>query len=146
MSVAPPRPIFVSLVGELDMASAPYLGAIVKSLVDEEARHVVLDAQEVGFCDAAGLRALLVAQRGFDRLGSLFAIVPSRSIQRLTALLELDENLYLDPTLPAALVDDERETAGNRGGTVIGEPGLRWRPRHELTAELDDAAPWANMI
>jgi len=134
MSVAPPRPVFVSLIGELDMASAPFLGAIVKSLVDEEARHVVLDAQEVGFCDAAGLRALLIAHRRFDRHGGRFAIVPSRSIQRLTALLGLDGNLSLFPTLPAALVGDESEKAGNREGTVTGEPGSGWGPRRERTA------------
>lgn len=131
MSVAPQRQIFLSVVGELDMASAPFLGALVKSLVDEEARHVVLDAQKVGFCDAAGLRALLVAHRGFDRIGGLFAIVPSQSIQRLSALLGVDENLSLFPTLPAALVGNETKPARNRAETVTGEPGWRWRPRRE---------------
>lgn len=139
MSVAPQKQISLSVVGELDLASAPFLGALVKSLVDEEARHVVLDAREVRFCDAAGLRALLVAHRWFDRIGGLFAIVPSQSIQRLTALLGLGENLSLFPTLPAALAGNETRTARNRSRTVIGEPGWRWRPRREGTAYANEA-------
>lgn len=103
LSVARQRRISLSLVGELDMASAPLLGAVVKSLVDEDVRSVVVDAREVEFCDAAGLHALLAGHRSTHRIGNTFAIVPSPPIQRLTALLQLDEELSLFSTLSAAL-------------------------------------------
>lgn len=76
LSVARQRPIFLSVVGELDMASALLLGAIVKSVVDEEVRSVVVDAREVEFWDAAGLHVFLAGHRSIHGIGSIFAMSP----------------------------------------------------------------------
>ena len=121
LSLALQRPIFLSLVGELDMASAPLLGAIVKSLVDQDVGSVVVDAREVEFWDAAGLHVFLAGHRSTHRIGNVFAIVPSPSILRLTALLRLDEELSLFSTFSSALV----ATAADRKGDSKQDPSMQ---------------------
>lgn len=51
--------------GELDAANGPALDAVVQSALTARrpARHVVMDLAELSFCDTAGARALVRADR-----------------------------------------------------------------------------------
>jgi anti-anti-sigma factor len=49
--------------GELDLASAPVLQAVLYELIERGAPHVLLDFEAIDFMDAAGMRALLQARR-----------------------------------------------------------------------------------
>ncbi|MDF5754386.1 STAS domain-containing protein [Spongiactinospora sp. TRM90649] len=57
------------LDGELDLASVSRLSSAVDAAVAGPGRHITLDALGVTFCDAAGLRGLLVAQRRLTEVG-----------------------------------------------------------------------------
>jgi anti-anti-sigma factor len=78
--------------GELDMATAPVLAAVLN---DQQRRHVHLDMSEVRFCDSAGLTALVEAHRDLlSRQGSLTLVGAGPRIQRLLRITGLDAVLF----------------------------------------------------
>lgn len=61
----------VSLKGELDLASAPYVEERLSSIHEEDPARIVLDLAELAFIDSTGLRTLLLAdararERGYE--------------------------------------------------------------------------------
>jgi anti-sigma B factor antagonist len=113
----------LSLVGELDLATADDLVEFVRSLTG---RHelLLLDLALLDFIDACGLRALLhVQQLVAERGGSLRLSRPRPWVRKLLALTGLDTVLPMDA--PA-------DEAGARNGDVcVGslspDPrGTRW--------------------
>ena len=49
----------VRLAGELDMASAPRLQAVIDDLLGHGCTRIVVDLYELAFCDSAGLNAFV---------------------------------------------------------------------------------------
>jgi anti-anti-sigma factor len=64
----------LSLVGELDVASAPTLQAAIVGLCDAGAREIVLDLHELTSIDASGLRLIMTAGQVCERYGCDFAL------------------------------------------------------------------------
>lgn len=77
----------VTLVGELDIATLPYLAARLRPLAGR-ARHVILDLAELTFCSCGGLTLFLDLQsRTTARGGSLHLVSPTRLVRRLLDLV-----------------------------------------------------------
>jgi anti-anti-sigma factor len=53
----------LSLIGEIDLSTAPRLSGIVTELLKEAPPRVVLDMAGVTFCDSQGLGTLVVLSR-----------------------------------------------------------------------------------
>ena len=83
----------VSILGELDAASAPELAAVLDGLVERGHGRISLQCDELTFIDAAGLGTLVAAQR---RAGSSSGVIrvrglsePAYRIFEITGLIEL---------------------------------------------------------
>jgi anti-sigma B factor antagonist len=64
ISVQPsPAEVMLSLIGEIDLSTAPRLSGIVTELLKEAPPRVVLDMAGVTFCDSQGLGTLVVLSR-----------------------------------------------------------------------------------
>jgi anti-sigma B factor antagonist len=58
-----PSEAVVTLVGEIDMSTAPRLSGIITELFSDAPPRVVLDMTGVTFCDSQGLGTLVVLSR-----------------------------------------------------------------------------------
>ena len=78
--------VVLSLVGELDMATAEMLQQAIDG-VQESEPLVVLDLQELQFIDSTGLRCVLAALELCKGRGQELAITPgSQQVQRLLSV------------------------------------------------------------
>ncbi|MBK5223716.1 MAG: STAS domain-containing protein [Acidimicrobiia bacterium] len=64
----------VVVTGEIDVASAPALGAKFDELIEAGALLVVLDSSGVEFVDSSGLRALVAASNQLQEAGGQLLI------------------------------------------------------------------------
>src|SRR5438874_2160989 len=64
----------LSLVGELDLVTAPELQATINSLCKAGAREIVLDLHELAFIDSTGLQVILTASQVCERHGCDFSL------------------------------------------------------------------------
>jgi len=88
----------VCLRGELDLASGPRLGEVLRRL-RERRESVLLDLDELSFIDMSGLRVVLAAAEHAARDGGGFAVTRGSSqVRRLIALVRPDGDLPLDGT------------------------------------------------
>jgi anti-sigma B factor antagonist len=72
------------LSGELDIASAPELTAILAHLSSNRTRQVLIDLSRLNFMDSSGLQALLAAKELCAVQGCEFMLVPGpRQVQRV---------------------------------------------------------------
>src|ERR1700726_1883821 len=69
----------LSLVGELDIATAPKLQAAIIRLCDAGAKEIVLDLHELTSIDASGLRLIMTAGRVCERYECDFALARVRT-------------------------------------------------------------------
>lgn len=121
-SVAGPTPFLVSVdlpsgwvgvTGELDRETAHHVLDALGALADTGQAHWTLDARPITFCDAVGLRALVLAHRlavGHERT---LSVLPSPCMHRLVLLVGLDQLLDTPPA-PAAVLDDVAECRRTR--------------------------------
>ena len=78
------------LSGELDLASAPGLEAIIDRSVRERPRAITLDLSGLTFIDSCGLRSILLAKQLCEARSYDFALVPGQAqVQRLFQLTGL---------------------------------------------------------
>ncbi|MCX4744622.1 STAS domain-containing protein [Kitasatospora sp. NBC_01287] len=98
----------VDLLGDLDLDTGPQLTeAVSRGLIDRP-RVVIIDLSGVGFCDCAGLTALLRAGRRIAGTGAAFHLErPSAVVRRL---------LQLTGTAAALGLPDGARLVGPRGG------------------------------
>jgi anti-sigma B factor antagonist len=97
------------LSGELDIASASELEAILLQVSQDGSTAITLDLSRLTFMDSTGLRAVLFAKELADRHGRAFSLVPGPpEIQRLFEI--------------TALLDVLPFEAGNAEGTSLSEP------------------------
>jgi anti-sigma B factor antagonist len=104
--------------GDLDIASAPVLGAAVRVLADVGVRTVSLDTSRVAFLDCSGLGALLGAD---DRLPDGLRLgAPSRAVRRLLGLVGLADRFPVaDDVPPASGLRDIRASIEQSRGLVM---------------------------
>ncbi len=94
----------VLLSGELDRDSAHHLLDALESLAVTRNRVIGVDAADVTFCDAGGLRALVVGSRLLQAAGcDLRVVSASRCVGRLLAIAGLDR--LTGTEAPPAAVD-----------------------------------------
>jgi anti-sigma B factor antagonist len=88
------------LAGELDMATAPDLEAVVSACAPK-ARRLTLDLSRLTFMDSTGLRLVLCTQRLCRDSGAEFGLIPGpKPVQRVFELTGLLDRLPfgLEPT------------------------------------------------
>jgi anti-anti-sigma factor len=76
----------VRLCGELDIASVDAARRALEQL-DAGIQQIILDLSHITYCDAAGIRFLLTAQKQARTIGrNLVARHPTRSVRRVLAI------------------------------------------------------------
>ena len=108
MTTTRPRPdaCLVRLAGELDLDTAPMLGAYLRTHTVAKPTYLLLDLCEVNFLAAAGLTVIVAAQRDDQSIhGDLRVIgVPSnRAVARVLRITGIDTSLRIHPTVADAL-------------------------------------------
>ena len=88
--------------GELDLATAPLLGARLQAAV-QEGRDLVADLRGVSFMDSTGLQVLMHAEDASREGGWTWTILASEAVMRVVELAALEERLPVrrtgeDPT------------------------------------------------
>lgn len=88
--------------GEVDILTAPDLGALVDAVIDQGHRFVVLDLAALDFMDASGLRVIArAARRLIPVAGELAIRSPSRMVRRILDLTGLTAVVRLEYPEPA---------------------------------------------
>ena len=105
MTTTRPRPdaCHVRLAGELDIDTAPMLGAYLRTHTAAKPTYLLLDLCEVNFLAAAGLTVIVAAQRDDQSIhGDLRVIgVPSnRAIARVLRITGIDTFLRIHRPWP----------------------------------------------
>lgn len=91
----------VTVVGELDLASAPRLSTALAPEAVQGASEVVLDLERVSFIDSSALRALVVAGRNLAEAGIKLQIGPrSEVVARVLEITQLDQQTEAFQVLP----------------------------------------------
>ncbi len=91
----------VAVQGDVDPATAPALKAMVIQASQDHQCPVVVDAQEVGFIDAAGIGALIGASTVVRDLGRRVTVRnPSPSVHKLLRLTGLDDSPMIERSIP----------------------------------------------
>ena len=90
--------VVLGVHGEVDMNTAPELGALVDVVIGQGYQSVVLDMAELAFMDASGLR---VIADGASRLrpsgGEVVLRSPPPIVQRILDITRLTEVVRLEP-------------------------------------------------
>jgi anti-anti-sigma factor len=90
--------------GELDVVTAPELGAVIDAMIDSGNVSVVLDLAECDFIDVSGLRVIADGARRAHLWGGTLTIrSPSGVLRRLLDLTGLDLALLGVPSRPPAV-------------------------------------------
>lgn len=98
-----PDTVVLAVSGELDVASAPMLRAHVRFALGGRPARLVLDLAGLGFCDAAGLSVLAMAQNAATRDGvSLALAAVPRPVSRLLKMTGMNRTLDVYPSVAAA--------------------------------------------
>jgi stage II sporulation protein AA (anti-sigma F factor antagonist) len=97
----------MTLVGELDVATAPLLAEALRSEIDRARGTVVLDMDQVTFMDLSGLEVIVAAAEALAVKGQALSLVrPSRCVRRLLAVISMSQYFGL------ANGDEERRSDG----------------------------------
>ena len=84
----------VGVNGELDILTAPRVGALLDEVVRNRTGDVMVDLRETDFMDSSGLFILLNARRRLNRLGRNFSVVCGPgAVRRVLELSRLVETL-----------------------------------------------------
>ena len=95
----PAPAVTVKVRGEIDVATAPALQQRLETLLDGGVEDLVLDLQDVPFCDVSGLNMLLRVQTQlWARGGRLRVRRPCPTLRRMVAVLGLVDCLPLMAT------------------------------------------------
>lgn len=92
------------VTGEIDLHTAPGLRTRALELIDEGHPYLILDLSGVGYCDSAGLSALIGIWHGAQDAGGSLALaaIPDRLMRMLT-LTGVDNLLPHYPSTADAL-------------------------------------------
>jgi anti-anti-sigma factor len=87
----------IALSGEIDVASAPRVRALVGATLDTHQGRLALDLADVTFLDASGLRVIVYAVQRLRRRDRLLGIrSPSPAVRRLLDLTNVTDTVHID--------------------------------------------------
>ena len=97
--------LLLEVFGELDLATAPRLCALLDAARAERVGRVVIDLTGVDFCDSTGLRALMGASTELRHAGGKLAValLPGGGVARLFDVTGIRESLRTFDTQQEAL-------------------------------------------
>jgi anti-sigma B factor antagonist len=94
----------LSVAGEIDVHTAPSLGAQLARLVEDGDRWLVVDLTAVDFLDSTGLGVLVAGLSRCQEEGGGLSLVCTRpSMVKLFTITGLDQVLDLHPTVAEAV-------------------------------------------
>ena len=94
----------VSVMGEVDRATARALEQTLLGVVEDRTGAVVVDLSACSFLDSRGLGALVAARARLERSQRRIALVLSnRSVLRIFEITHVDELFEIHPSLRAAV-------------------------------------------
>jgi anti-sigma B factor antagonist len=103
----------VSVMGEVDLATAPALEQTLLGVAEDRADEVIVDLTGCSFLDSNGLKALLATRARLERSNRRLALVLSNpNVLRIFQITQSDELFEFYPSLVAA--------AGNGNGDGHG--------------------------
>jgi anti-anti-sigma factor len=92
----------LSVRGEVDLVSAPVLGAILQSVIDQGHRRVVLNLAEMDFMDGAGVHVIAAAAARLRLLRGLLVVrSPTFIVRRLLDITGVTSNVRIEQVSPA---------------------------------------------
>ena len=97
--------VVVSLVGEVDHATAADLLAYASSVVGEGPARLVLDCEGLTFMDSSGLRVLVALQTDLARERGLVIRNGSTTVLRILHVTGLEGVVEIEPAQPEAPVE-----------------------------------------
>lgn len=113
----------VSVMGEVDLATAPALEQTLLGVAEDRTDEVIIDLTACSFLDSSGLRALLATRGRLEDSNRRPALVLSNpSLLRLFQITQFDELFEIYPSLGAAV---------DRNGNGNGNGQAAWRPVDE---------------
>ena len=84
----------IRLRGELDVATAPRLEQRVDTLIQRGVHHLVVDLADLSFCDLAGVRVLMGADRQLRAVGGRLTLLgPCRWVSCILTVFDLTDRL-----------------------------------------------------
>jgi anti-sigma B factor antagonist len=93
----------VSVEGEIDIATAPRLLAVLNQTVADARGPLVVDLSDVGFMDSTGLALLINAHRRLSRRQHGFAVVcPPGPLLRVFEVTDMVDMLRVCPDVDSA--------------------------------------------
>jgi len=99
--------VIVSVVGELDMATAPRLQDQITDLLDRGHNRLVFDLAGVSFCDSTGLSVFIRARNNCDDAGGVVRLAaPQRGVLRILEVSGLVEVLQTYATVDEAVAGE----------------------------------------
>jgi len=111
----------IRLRGELDVATAPPLQRRLDTLIQRGVRHLVVDLADLSFCDLAGVRVLLSADRELGtRGGRLTLLGPCGCVSRISTVFDLTSQL---PIQTGADGDGAEQDGDGQDGDGAGQDG-----------------------
>ncbi|QJS09167.1 STAS domain-containing protein [Streptomyces argyrophyllae] len=121
LTVQHPRPglAIATVAGDVDTRTAETLRRDASMIIERGRAHLVLDLSQVGFCDSAGLSALIGLWHAAQAVGGAIrlAAVPDR-LMRMLVLTGVDAILPVHATTSEAvttMIADEPTGAGPQG-------------------------------
>ena len=112
-----PKAAVVAMPDEIDIANVGRLGTELASACASGVSVVVADMTHTTFCDASGVRMLVLAhKRAAECDVELHVAVTSPRVRRVLVLLGLDEIVPIHPTIDAARRGDQRPNRAPRAG------------------------------
>jgi len=94
----------IAVAGDLDLETAPLLIDAALQLVEAGERDVIVDAQQLAFCDSSGLSAFVrIANQISGRGGRLALAGPRPMVGRVLEVSGLVETFLVTDTVQAAI-------------------------------------------
>lgn len=88
----------MSVKGEVDLVTAPDLGAVVGAVIDRGHRYLVLDLEETDFMDARGLKVIADGAGRLDPVGGRLTVrSPSAVVVRALEVTGVPRAVRLEP-------------------------------------------------
>ena len=90
--------------GEIDLANADDLGAVLDAVIDRGPRQVIVDLSQVSFLDARGIGVLAAGAARIGPAGRLSAQGARPIVSRVIAVTGLDQSIDVEPLSDDAAV------------------------------------------
>lgn len=111
--------VVLAVRGDVDLLTAPELGAIVDSTIDRGHRPLTLDLSACGFMDASGLRVIAAAVGRLGSTGDMLTVrSPSALTVRILDITGMTASLHLERVVQVRWLLGAEQKAGVRSPRV----------------------------